>query len=494
MTLSILDIIVIILYLTLMLYIGWYYSKRNKTKEDYLLGGRSMNPTAVGISLFATLLSTLSYLSYPGEMIQHGPVIFLGFLAFPLIYYLAGWWLIPAIFKLKITSAYEILEIKLGSKVRMLATFMFLSLRLLWMATIIYVTVDIALLSIIPIDRVYIPIIGLVLMIITIIYTAMGGLKAVVLTDVIQSGVFVFGALFTLIAVSYYFGSVSSWLPSTWPDNWKDLKWGLDFNERNTLGNSVLAVFTWYMCTIGSDQMAVQRYISTKDIKAARKTLRISLYSNLLANALLALIGLALLAYFTKENGLLIEGVSLNQQADSLFPKFILIGLPIGITGVLIAGILSAAMSSISSGLNSVSSVIEEDILKKMRKNHPPTSVRNLQVLSVLVGVVVIVLSLFVGNVKGNLYDVIMKVVNLFVAPLAVLFFLALFVPFSKENSTIIAGLSAVAISILIAFFGIFGITVLWIMPISLTFGIVVGLVLSYIETKIIFFFNSNKY
>src|SRR5690606_1647921 len=82
------DWVVIFLYGGLMLGIGWYYSKKNLTKEDYLLGGRKMNSITVGISLFATLLSTLSYLSYPGEMIKYGPVIFAGMLGFPFVYFL----------------------------------------------------------------------------------------------------------------------------------------------------------------------------------------------------------------------------------------------------------------------------------------------------------------------------------------------------------------------------------------------------------------------
>ena len=143
--LTYLDWIVLLAYGAGMLFIGWFYSRKNKTKDDYLLGGRKMNPTAIGISLFATLMSTLSYLTYPGETIQHGPVIFTGILAFPLVYYVVGWWLIPRFMKMNVTSAYEILEKKLGLSVRMLAIFMFLSLRLLWMATIIYVTVDVAL-------------------------------------------------------------------------------------------------------------------------------------------------------------------------------------------------------------------------------------------------------------------------------------------------------------------------------------------------------------
>src|SRR5690606_23903126 len=192
-------------YLLGMLLIGYYFSRKNKSEKDYYLGGGRMNPVAVGLSLFATLLSSLSYLSYPGEMVKYGPVIFSGMLAFPLIYYVVGWFLIPKFMQLRVTSAYEILEINLGVSIRMLATFFFLSLRFLWMGTIIYITVDTAILSIFGFDASYSLVISAAIMGITIFYTTLGGLKAVVFTDVIQSGVLLGGALLTLFVVSSFF-------------------------------------------------------------------------------------------------------------------------------------------------------------------------------------------------------------------------------------------------------------------------------------------------
>jgi SSS family solute:Na+ symporter len=487
-SLTILDWSVIVIYGALMLGIGWYYSQKNLTREDYLLGGRKMNPIAVGISLFATLLSTLSYLSYPGEMIQHGPVIFAGMFAFPFVYYAAGWWLIPRIMKMNVTSAYEILERKFGLSVRMMATFMFLTLRFLWMATIIYVTVEIALFSVVPFDQSYALPIGVLLMVITIIYTAMGGIKAVVVTDVLQSVIFLGGALLSILVVCYHFGSFTSWLPTEWSSTWDSPKFGLDFNQRSTLGNAMLMLFIWYICTIGSDQMAIQRYLSTKDIKAARKSLSVSLYTNLLAKALLGLVGLAVYAFFTHNPQLLAEGKSIQEQADTLFPRFILVGLPSGLSGLVVAGLLAAAMSSLSSGINSVSSVISEDLLQRFRKTRatPDELLKQVKTLSYLIGAVVIVLSIFIGDVEGNLFDVITKVVNLFVGPLFVLFFMALFVPFSTTIGTISGGVVSILVACGIAFFGLLGITVFWILPMSLLVGVVAGVLVSYIETKII--------
>lgn len=485
-SLSSLDWLVLFVYTVAMLGIGYYYKKRNKTKEDYLLGGRKMKSTSIGISLFATLLSTLSYLTYPGEMIQHGPIVFAGALAFPLVYVVVGWWIIPAIMKTGVTSAYEILEQKLGLSVRLLGTAMFMLLRLLWMATIIYVTVDVALYSVVQFDKTYVPLIAALLTAVTIMYTTMGGLKAVVVTDIIQSGIFLGGALLSVIVVCWHIDSFSAIFPKQWPQHWNTFKIGFDPLQRTTLANAMLSVLVWYVCTNGSDQMAVQRYLATSDAKTARRSFKIALMSDVFASTLLALVGMSMLVYFTN-NPSFLDGKPLVEQADSLFPKFILIGLPSGVSGLLIAGLLAAAMSSLSSGINSVSSVVSEDLINRFSKNDRKVdSLLQIKRLSFFVGIAILLLSFIIGNVPGNLLDLIMKVVNLFVAPLFVLFFMALFVPFATARGTFWGGIIAIAVAIAIAFWGVLGITVLWIMPMSLVTGILSALVLSYLDTVLI--------
>lgn len=480
------DWLVVAFYLLGMVGIGYFFSRKNKSENDYYLGGGKMNPIAVGLSLFATLLSSLSYLSYPGEMVKYGPVIFSGILVFPLIYYVVGWFLIPKFMRLRVTSAYEILEINLGVSIRMLATFFFLSLRFLWMGTIIFITVHTAVLSIFGFDSSHTLIISILLMGITIFYTTMGGLKAVVFTDVIQSAVLLGGAIITLLVVSSHFGSFTAWIPQQWMGHWGELRFGLDARERLTIGNALLTTFVWYIASSGSDQMAIQRFLATEDVRSARKTFGVSLITTFVAQALLGLVGLAVLAYFTANPNLLAEGESIAGQADNLFPRFILVGLPVGISGLVAAGILAAAMSSLSSGLNSTSSVISEDLLKRFKKNYrkPKNEMGRIRNLSFFVGVFALVLSIFISKVEGNLYDIIVKVVNLFVSPLFVLFFMALFVPFATARGTFIGGVLSVAIAVAVAFYKLLGIEVLFIMPTSLIVGILTGILASYIDHK----------
>lgn len=484
---TLLDWFIVLLFLAVMVVVGYTASKSNKTPGDYALGGRSMNPMMIGISLFATMLSTLSYLAYPGEMIKYGPVYFANLLAFPIAYWIVSRWLIPRFMALKVTSAYEILEIKLGRGTRRLATLFFLSLRFMWMATITYATVDIAIIPILGMDPKWVPLIALILMLITVVYTTMGGMKAVVKTDVLQSVVMLLGIVLTIGVVLWRLGSFEVFHNPGLYSHWEPPRWGFDATRRLTVGNALLTVLIWQVCTAGSDQMAIQRYLSTRNVKAASRSYGISLIVNFIAQALLAVVGLVVMVYFATFPDQMAAGTTLFGDADTLFPRFILIGLPPGITGLIAAAIMAAAMSSVSSGLNSSAVVIQEDIIKKRRgyrEKSPKRELHIVMLVTALLGITVAASCYLISFVPGNLLDVMMKVVNLVTAPLFVLFFLALFVPFATNRGAITGGLFALLAAILIAFVGIFGISVLWIMPIALATGIVSGMIFSYVETR----------
>ncbi|MBE35653.1 MAG: hypothetical protein CMI16_08900 [Opitutaceae bacterium] len=122
----------VIIYALVLIGIGLYYARRQTTTEEYFVGGRTVSPFLVGISLYATLFSTLSYIGVPGEIIQNGPILIaLGAAAAPLIYIIVGYGVIPMLMKLPVTSAYELLETRLGFRVRLLGSALFVITRLL---------------------------------------------------------------------------------------------------------------------------------------------------------------------------------------------------------------------------------------------------------------------------------------------------------------------------------------------------------------------------
>lgn len=483
-SLATLDWVIIGLYAFGMLAVGWYYSHRTETTEDYLLGGRQMKPVSVGLSLFATLLSTISYLAWPGEIIRYGPIVLAMIVAYPLVAFVVGWFMIPTIMKFKVTSAYEILEFRLGLAVRMLGSVFFLSMRLLWMAVIIYATVGKVLVPLLGLDQSYTPFLCALLGLITVTYTSMGGLKAVVLTDVIQTVILLGGAVLTLVLITYYLGGVDAWWSTDWAPHWPKPQW-FDASERITFFGIVLATFTWWVCTSSSDQMAIQRYLATRDVKAARGVLVTSLAANTAVNLLLTPVGLALLAYFRMNPQFIPDGQTILSDADTLFPRFIAVGLPVGLSGLVIAGLLAAAMSSLSSGVNSSCSVITVDFIDRFRKNKETEidHVKLAKYISVIVGTVVVLLSAYVGMVEGNLLAVAYKVVNLLTTPLFGLFFMALFVRWATGPGTLIGAVFGVTTVVLINYWkeitGTDGISFLWAMPLGLLIQVTTGMLAS---------------
>jgi solute:Na+ symporter, SSS family len=481
-----LDWVVIGVYLLGMLAVGWYYARRTTSTEDYLLGGRDMKSWTVGLSLFATLLSTLSYLFIPGEMIKYGPMILTQLAMYPLIVLVVGWFLIPQFMKLKVTTAYEILETRLGVSVRLLGSVIFLLLRLLWMGVIIYATTDKVLVPMMGLSPEMTPWICVALGTITVFYTSMGGLRAVVLTDVVQTFILFGGAILAIVTITVAMGGVGAWWPHQWSAGWSRPAW-FDLDARVSFLGASIGVFFWWICTAGSDQMAIQRYLATRDAKAARRAFTVAMIADASVCLFLAALGFALLAYFQAHPYMIPDGETIYTGADKLFPKYIVLGLPVGISGLIVAGLLAAAMSSLSSGINASCSVITVDFIDRFRKSGLTERghVRMAQYMSVLVGAVVVGLSFYVSVVPGNLLEVVYKVVNLFTGTLFVLFFLAMFVPRATALSAWAAALCSTTVAVMIAYWELFtgrpGISFLWITPASLATGIAVGVAVSFL-------------
>ncbi len=484
------DYFVIAAYAVSMLVIGWYYSLGLKTSDDYLLGGRTMNPWMVGLSLFATLTSTLSYLAYPGEVVKYGPMMLASLTGYPLAFLLVGWWLIPAIMRVEnVTSGYELLELRLGLIGRLMGAGMFVLLRTAWMASILYATSDKVVVPLFGLEELswrppggWGPWVSVALGLLTVIYTSQGGMKAVVVTDALQSLIMCAGAVITIAVVTVAVGGFD-WFPRKWAPHWQEPIFWFRTDVRVTFMGALLNMLVWMVCTAGSDQMAVQRYLSTRDVKSARSSFGVHIFAEILMGCLLACVGLAVLAYYTKFPGRFGEGADLIQTADRMFPEFVVHVLPAGLSGIVVAAMLSAAMSSLSSGMNSASAVISTDFIGRFsvkRLTHHE-QLRLAKLTSVVIGLAAIGLSTMVGQLAGNLWELCIKVVNLLTAPLFNLFLLALFVPWATPAGGIAGTIASVTTAVAVAFFGIFGLEFLWTGPCALTAGSTVGILVSLI-------------
>ncbi len=455
-----------------------------------------MNPFLIGVSLFATLLSTITYLSTPGEILGKGPVQLVNQLAIPFIFLIVGFVFLPVYMRQRVTSAYELLEDKLGLGIRLLGATMFICLRLVWMSLLVYLTAS-AITTMLNVGDEWIPYIVLGTGSIAIIYTSLGGLRAVVITDLIQTILLFGGALLVLATITYHLGGIS-WFPTEWDANWDTQPFfSFDPSTRVTYVGTFLSVLIWYVATSCGDQVSVQRFMSTKDAKAARKSLAIQLTVSFVVSITLALVGLALLGYFKEFPNEIPAGFNLKKDADKFFPHYIAYHLPVGISGCVVSAMFAAAMSSIDSGVNSITAVVMSDFLDRFGRT-PKTEkghVLAARLLALGIGAFVVLASSVMGEIPGNLTAVTNKTANLLTTPIFCLFFFALFVPFARPAGVLVGAILGTTTAILIAFSGpIFvpnfnkddldPISFQWIPTVAVTVNIASGCLVSYLITK----------
>lgn len=449
------DWALIVIYALSTIGLGLYYSRRQTTTEEYFVGSGKMNPLLIGISLFATLLSTISYLAMPGEASGKGPVVMSSFLALPMVYFVVGYLLLPVYMKHRVTSAYALLEARLGLSIRLLGAALFIALRLVWMTLLVYIAAK-AMVVMMGIDARWMPWIVLATGIVSIIYTTLGGLQAVVITDCVQTVLMFGGALLVIAMVTYDFGGFS-WIPTQWQPHWDSQPViSLDPKTRVTVIGTVLSIFVWYTATLGGDQTSVQRFMATENVAQARKALFTQLSTAFVIQLTLIIVGFALLSYFQTHTDQLPAAISIKDNADELFPHFIAFHLPVGISGLVVAAMFAAAMSSIDSGVNSITAVVSSDFLERFgwKAQSERAHVIRVRLLALGIGAIVVLSSSMMKYIEGNITAVTAKTVNLLTTPIFGLFFFALFVPRARGFHVWLATIASVIVAALIAFSG----------------------------------------
>ena len=393
-----LDYAVMAVYLAGMVLIGVVCSRKERDTSDYLLGGRSIPYWALAISMFATLFSALSFLGTPSEAYRYGSRMFLAaFLAPPLIY-LALRLFLRFYYRLGAFTPYGYLERRFDRSVRLWASVLFMLQRGIYLAVVLYAS-SVAFKSVCgwpPWATI------LILGVLGTFYTVLGGVKAVVWTDVAQFAVF-FGGLVVMIAmlgrdvdggvlggVVYAFehGRGFRFDPSFWTFN--------PF-ERVTVWLLLFSTAGTYFFTYSADQLNVQRVLATKSYRDARRASYLSWAVGLPISVMLYLIGVLLFAFYAASPAA--EGLR-DIAADRAFPVYIARFLPPPLPGVLMSALMAAIMSTLDSGMNSLSAIFVKDIYKPfLRPDADEASeLRVAHYATLAVGVFMIGMSLFITS------------------------------------------------------------------------------------------------
>lgn len=352
-----LDVVVILVFLLAMAGMGVFFSKKNKSTEDYFLGGRSFPGWAIGLSMIGTSLSSVTFLALPAAAYVLDMRFCSQYLLFPFILIVSLVVFIPFFRRAKITSAFEYLESRFGRVVRGYAALSFIVLQVIRLSTVLYlVSVPVAQLSGQP-SLLVILVGGIIIS----FYTVLGGIEAVIWTDVVQTLILIGGGVlcFVMILIELPGGlgevirvGVADHKISLGPTEWS-------LNERTM----------WVMMFVGglgflgascADQNVVQRYLAAKSMREARKASSICVGVSLLTWWFFIFLGVCLYVYFKAVP----DAAVADMSPEDILPFFILTRVPAGIAGLIIAAVLAAAMSSLDSSINSVTTVATVDFLK----------------------------------------------------------------------------------------------------------------------------------
>ena len=455
--LTFLDVTVIIAYLLVMLYMGFRIARKQRSTEDFFVGGRDLPAWAVGISLFASVMSTILYLGQPGEMFRTGLSFLTRNLPLPLILIVVCFVWIPFFMRLRLTSAYEYLERRFNYSVRALAAIFCLLLIFGWISVVV-LTASMALVEITRIEAilpfvndadsaVYATILGVGTF--SIFYTTLGGIRAVIWTDVIQFAVLLIGALFTMGTIAWMTGSgVGDWIEASQSYKHEEVEWfDWDVSNRSTVFAIGMSLFMWMVCTHGANQMAMQRYFTVRNVKAARISYVISAVASLALGVILAGVGISLM-YFIQHYELpasvdiFSEVRSVRNVAqDSVFPQFISLYMPSGLRGLVVAALFAAAMSTIDSGANSASTILTVDFMRRFDPTLEASQIelKRARIMTACMGVLVVgyTIALYELSKGSDIISLAQKGFNCFLGPLGALFVLGMFVKRATPVSVI---------------------------------------------------------
>ena len=447
------DNAVIITYLGGMLLLGFWLSRRQRSGNDYFLAGRTMHWFIVGISVIASILSSLTYLSEPGEIWMSGITHLTGkIIAIP--FEMAFVWLvcIPFLMRFRITSAYEYLGLRFGRAARRFGVVLFLLLVTFWMGFVVLASA-----------KVLSQISGWSLLwviasvgVVATIYTMLGGLRAVIWTDVIQVALLIGGGLYT---VGYVVSSTGTWLPD-WiaasseylqQANYEPLPlFSFDPTVRATVITVAMHMCVWHICTHLSNQMTVQRYFSTSNARSARRSFVTASLFGVGINLMLAVVGLALVYYYFGQ-GIAVENDVVSQKRhDLIFPTFAVTHLPPGVGGAILAALLAAAMSSIDSGINSIATVITEEVKQDPDGGKGDSEPVRLARLITLGAGLFITCAAWLLNFmpeKWGIVAALPRTFNAITGPLGGLFLVGMFIRHAGQWAAIMGGICGLLVS-----------------------------------------------
>lgn len=445
------DYSIFLLYLGTTLAIGFCAARGPQTMTTYFLAGRGVNRFIVAMTVMASLFSGVSFMSAPSEVYTSGYAFSLVMFAFLLSTPFAIRWLLPYFFTRRYFTAYEFLEERFSLSVRLLAAGLFILRVTLWLAAATYAPA-LALEAVTGLPLWFtILCTGLV----TASYTVFGGMKAVIWTDVMQLAVLISGMLLIVVlAVQQIPGGFGGVLQTNFADHRFDVSFSFDPRERITFWGMIIGAAILSLVQMITDQISVQRYLTASSLEEAKRALWLKLFMVIPVLTLFYGMGLVLYAFYKHHGDPLAAG--LVGRADQVLPFFVVTQLPLGLPGLMIAAIFAASMSTVSSGINSLTLATLHDFFQRLspKSNLDDRSmVRVARLTTLLYGILITSLAFGISALKTNLNETVGVIVGLTGGPLLGIFLLAMLTRRANTRGALLGCLAGFAVSLFFAFY-----------------------------------------
>ena len=445
--------VTLVVYLSAMIGVGVFFSFRNKSTDDFFRGGQRIPWWVAGLSIFATMLSSITFVALPAKSFMTDWGDFVYNMGIVVVAPLVVFCILPFFRRIDATTAYEYLEKRFNVLARSFGSLCFVFFQIGRMAIVMYLPA-LALNAVLPgIDVVTII---CAMGVLSIIYCSMGGLEAVVWTDAIQAIVLLGGGFISfLLIIKGVDGGFSGFLEMA-----KDADKLTVIKDTNLFAFSKYSHEVLWVILVGaiannlipyaSDQAVVQRYVSTSTEKKAAKAIWLNAITTIPASLLFFGLGTALFCYY-KSNPVLLDPGFKN---DQIFPLFIARQLPIGVAGVVVAGIFAAAQSTISTSMNSTSTALVSDFARRFKLvTDDKKNLMLARVLTVILGALGTGMAIyFYRSGSTSMWDSFISLIGLIGGPMAGLFLLGIFTKRASGASAVVAGTVAISLAVFVKF------------------------------------------
>lgn len=420
MSFSPLNYAILFVYLAGMLVIGWIFAGRQKTTEDFFLAGRRMPWLVVAMSMYASLTSAVTYIGLPTTAYEENISLVVVSIVSPLVAPVLIYVFYPFYRRLRVTTSYEYLGLRFGRSARFAASGLFLLARLGWLGTVIYApAMALSVVTGLPLAACI-----LLMGLIATGYTFLGGISADIWTDVVQFVIMIGGAAWLAATLAFRVpGGVPGILRAAGEAGHLDIA-SPHFSLFEMTGAVVAFTFFFQlMQDYGTDQTTVQRLMTTRDWRGTVKAIVFNAGTDFVVVALLLFIGLGMFAYYRAFPDLLPAGTA----GDRVLPHYIIHALPDGVSGLLVTAVFAAAMSSMDSGISSLSTVLIHDFVRPLRRApaEDRADLRLARLLTLGLGVAATGVAFYISSFQ-HLIKAYTAIISLFNAPVLALFLLGI--------------------------------------------------------------------